>query len=375
MQDFDAIRPYLDHEVPAVVGRLVEDPDLCQAAALFYFPRLTRWLPIVSRSLTGRKLRKLGKTLHTVSDVQDLLSGYMQLVMDKTIVEFTVTGLDDLPMGSANLFVSTHRDIIMDSSVMNIAIKRAGHDTSQSAVGDNLLSKAFAADLMRLNKSFVVARSVTGKKALYRALYHTSEYIRASLEAGRSVWIAQREGRSKDGLDRTDPAVVKMLALAYKEEKESLGEMCDRLRIVPVAITYELDPCDLRKARELHITNLQGQYDKPEGEDLASMVDGILGFKGRVHLYFGDPIKGQFDDADALAKAIDRSIVRGLKVYPTHLEAARRLGLHDLPVAEVGREDVDAAFQEHIRACPPAQKNFLFEQYANLIRNKRTLGV
>jgi glycerol-3-phosphate O-acyltransferase len=299
----------------------------------------------------------------------------MQLVMAKTIVEFTVTGLEDVPIGTANLFISTHRDIIMDSSLMNITMQRAGHVTSQSAVGDNLLSKAFAADLMRLNKSFVVERSVSGKKALYRALYRTSEYIRASLESGESVWIAQREGRSKDGLDRTDPAVVKMLALAYKNDIENIGEMCDRVRVVPVAITYELDPCDLRKARELHITGLQGRYEKPEGEDLASMVDGILGLKGRVHLHFGEPLKGRFDDADALAKAIDRSIVSGLKVYPTHLEAARRLGLHDLPEAEPGREDVDAAFQEHIRICPPAQKNFLFEQYANVIRNKRSLGV
>ncbi|MCZ6659363.1 MAG: 1-acyl-sn-glycerol-3-phosphate acyltransferase [Gammaproteobacteria bacterium] len=375
MQDFDAIRPYLDHEVPAVVGHLVENPDLCHAAALFYFPQLTRWLPLAGNMLAGRVLRQLGDKLHTVNDVQMLLGGYMQKLMDKTIVDFTVTGLEALPIGSVNLFISTHRDIIMDSSVVNIAIHRAGHKTFRIAVGDNLLDKAYPADLMRLNKSFVVERKVVGKKALYRALRRTSDYIRASLEEGESVWIAQREGRSKDGFDRTDPAVVKMLALAHKKEVGNLGELCERIRIVPVAITYELDPCDIRKARELYITDLQGQYEKPEGEDLESMVEGMLGFKGRVHLHFGEPVKGLFDDADALAQAIDCSIVSGLKVYPTHLEAARRLGLHDLPDAEADRQDVDIAFGEHIRACPPVQKNFLFEQYANLIRNKRALGV
>ena len=133
---------------------------------------------------------------------------------------------------------------------------------------------------MRLNKSFVVERSVTGNKAVYQALRRTSAYVRGSLEEGVSVWIAQREGRSKDGLDRTAPALIKMLALAHDEEMANPGDLCERVPIVPVAITYEIDPCAPRKARELYITHREGCYDKPEGEDLASIVEGMLGFKG-----------------------------------------------------------------------------------------------
>ena len=259
----------------------------------------------------------------------------------------------------------------MDSGLMNFAIHRAGHETSRIAVGDNLLGKPFAADLMRLNKSFVVERSVTGNKAVYQALRRTSAFIRVSLEEGESVWIAQREGRSKDGLDRTAPALIKMLALAHDGEIVNPGDFCERVGIVPVAVTYEIDPGAARKARELYITDREGSYDKPEGEDLASMVEGMLGFKGRVHLHFGERVRGDFADAEALACEMDRRIVSGLKVFPTHLHAARQAGLDDLPAGVPEDARIDAVFAEQIDNCPAPHRDFLFDQYANLVRNKQ----
>ena len=233
MNDFDAIRPYRDDEVPAVVARLVEDPDFCHAAALFFLPRLTAGFPALGHVLAGRHLKRKAAGLKTVRDVQMLMSRYMDSVIEKTIFDFTVDGLERLVPGQAYLFVSTHRDIMMDSGLMNFVIHRAGHDTSRIAVGDNLLRKPYAADLMRLNKSFVVERSVTGNRAVYQVLQRTSAFVRASLEEGVSIWIAQREGRSKDGLDRTAPALIKMLALAHDGEMANPGELCDRMRIVP----------------------------------------------------------------------------------------------------------------------------------------------
>ena len=371
MDDFDAIRPFRDDEVPAVVARLVEDADLCHAAALFFLPRLTTGFPALGHVLAGRHLRRKAANLRTVRNVQMLISRYMDSLMEKTIFEFTVDGLERLLPGQPYLFVSTHRDILMDSGLMNFAIHRAGHETSRIAVGDNLLGKPFAADLMRLNKSFVVERSVTGNKAVYQALRRTSAFIRVSLEEGESVWIAQREGRSKDGLDRTAPALIKMLALAHDGEMVNPGEFCERVSIVPVAVTYEIDPGAARKARELYITDRAGSYDKPEGEDLASMVEGMLGFKGRVHLHFGERVRGDFADAEALACEIDRRIVSGLKVFPTHLHAARQAGLDDLPAGEPEDARIDAVFAEQIDNCPAPHRDFLFDQYANLVRNKQ----
>ena len=371
MDDFDAIRPYRDDEVPATVARLVEDPDFCHAAALFFLPRLTAGFPALGHVLAGRHVRRKAANLNTVRDVQTLMSRYMNAVIEKTIFDFTVDGLESLVPGRPYLFVSTHRDIMMDSGLMNFAIHRAGHETSHIAVGDNLFGEPYAADLMRLNKSFMVERSVTGTKAVYQALRRTSAFVRASLEEGVSVWIAQREGRSKDGLDRTAPALIKMLALAHDGELANPGNLCERVRIVPVAITYEIDPCAPRKARELYITDREGCYDKPEGEDLASIVDGMLGFKGRVHLHFGARVRGDLADAEALAFEIDRCIVEGLKVFPTHLEAARRSGLEELPAGEPEDARISAVFAEQVESCPPEHRSFLFDQYANLVRNKQ----
>ncbi len=371
LDDFETIRPYRDDEVPAIVARLIKDPDLCHAAALFFLPRLTTGFPALGHVLTTRHLRRRAAHLRTVRDVQALLSHYVDALIEKTIFDFTLDGLNRLAPGRSYLFISTHRDIVMDSGLMNVALHRAGHQTSRIAVGDNLLGKPFAADLMRLNKSFVVRRSLTGTRALYQSLRRTSAFIRASLEEGESVWIAQREGRSKDGLDRTAPALIKMLALAHDGEMPKTGELCERVRIVPVAVTYEIDPCAPRKARELYVTDRDGRYDKPEGEDLTSMVEGMLGFKGRVHLHFGERVLGDFADADALAGELDRRIVRGLRIFPTHLRAARQVGLGDLPDAEPEDRRIAAVFAKQIESCPAPHRPFLFDQYANLVRNKR----
>ncbi len=375
MEDFEGIRPYEDEEVPGVLARLAKDADLQAVVARYLFPRATRLLPALGRLLGARLLRREAGRLRTVRDVQLFLSGHMGALIENTILNFSVSGVERLVAGTPYLFISTHRDIIMDTGLVNFAIHRAGHATSRIAIGDNLLGKAYAADLMRLNKSFVIERSVTGAKAVYRALNRTSAFIRASLEAAESVWIAQREGRAKDGLDRTDPALIKMLTLAWRQEVEEHGGLCACVNVVPVAITYELDPCALRKARELCITDLHGKYDKPDGEDLSSIVEGMLGFKGRVHLHFGPPLEGGFDSPEALADAIDREIVEGLKVFPTHVEAARRLGDEALPDTVSPHAKVQAAFQEQISACPTAQQPYFFQQYANLIRNRRRFGV
>ncbi len=375
MEDFEGIRPYEDEEVPGVLARLAKDADLQAVVARYLFPRATRLLPALGRLLGARLLRREAGRLRTVRDVQLFLSGHMEALIENTILDFSVSGVERLVAGTPYLFISTHRDIIMDTGLVNFAIHRAGHATSRIAIGDNLLGKAYAADLMRLNKSFVIERSVTGAKAVYRALNRTSAFIRASLEAAESVWIAQREGRAKDGLDRTDPALIKMLTLAWRQEVEEHGGLCACVNVVPVAITYELDPCALRKARELCITDLHGKYDKPDGEDLSSIVEGMLGFKGRVHLHFGPPLEGGFDSPEALADAIDREIVEGLKVFHTHVEAARRLGDEALPDTVSPHAKVQAAFQEQISACPTAQQPYFFQQYANLIRNRRRFGV
>ena len=375
MQDFEAIRPYRDDEVPAVIHALCRDPDLLRAAAVFFAPHLAAWFPWLARRLAQRFMIMRTRHLESVEDVQEWLSGYMKRVIRDTIAELSVEGLENLTPGQPYLFVSNHRDIVMDSGLISYVIHQAGHATVRSAVGDNLLSEPYAADLMRLNKSFVVDRSVSGTKAVFKSLSRTSAYIRHSLEEGVSVWIAQREGRAKDGFDRTDRALLKMLALAYKKEITHFGALLRHVRLIPVSVSYELDPCDRRKAHELWVRQRFGSYTKPNNEDLQSMVDGIMGYKGRVHLKFSAPLDGEFENAESMAGALDRAIVEGLRIFPTQVEAAERLGM---PVPAERLEalpKVTTLFRGRIETCPAEELPFLLASYANLLRNREELRV
>jgi glycerol-3-phosphate O-acyltransferase len=263
----------------------------------------------------------------------------------------------------------------MDSGLLNYLLHEGGHRTARMAVGDNLLAEPYAADLMRLNKSFVIERSVSGTKALYQAVNRTSSYIRHSLEEGESVWIAQREGRAKDGFDRTDPALLKMLSLTYRKELGSFGDLLRRVSLVPVSVCYELDPCDGRKAHELYVAEHLGAYAKQPGEDLASMVDGIIGYKARVHLHLAAPLEVKFASPEAMADALDHIIVGGMRMFPTHVEAARQMEVRcpDSDVVPLPR--AMRAFAARLRACPAEERPYLLAGYGNLIRNRQVLGL
>lgn len=373
MQNFESIRPYHDDEVSDVVARLLRDPKLLNAAAKFLAPRLEALLPGLVSSVVAYYLRHKTRDFYTVRDVQLFLSRLMERIVRDTIHELTVDGLDRIEPDAAYLYISNHRDIVMDSSLLNLTIYLAGHSTCRIAVGDNLLTEVYAADLMRLNKSFVVERSVTGARAMYQAMLRTSSYIRHSLEEGESVWIAQREGRAKDGIDRTDPALLKMIALAYRKETKSFGDILNKMTVIPVSVSYELDPCDQRKAHELYLTEKYGEYDKPPNEDLESIVAGIIGYKGRVHLCISPAVTGEFEDAESLAHEIDRSIIAGMKVFPTHVRAASELHEVALKISVDELPDVAAAFDERLRACPEAERPFLLAGYGNLLRNRETI--
>ncbi|MDA1073683.1 MAG: hypothetical protein O3A63_02830, partial [Proteobacteria bacterium] len=222
---------------------------------------------------------------------------------------------------------------------------------------------------------FVVQRSATGHKAVFASLSRTSNYIRTSLERGNSIWIAQRQGRAKNGIDLTDPALVKMLGLAHRKELKTFTDFSHHIDIVPVSVCYELDPCDLNKATELFVTQRDGAYQKSRDEDMHSIVQGMLGFKGRVHLKFGESLKGDYPDADSLAHTLDRRIVSGLKVFPTHVEAARLMGIEPLPQTLPEVAEVMSKFRARVEACSEDERPYLLNQYANLIRNRSNFGL
>jgi len=371
--EFEEIRPYSDDEVPAVLRRLGHDPSLLRDLARFAAPWLNWWAPPLARAVVGRKLRRAFERIETVDSFQSALAVVFQRMIDDTTDGFTVSGMERLEPDLSHLFISNHRDITLDSGFMNLALFRAGHPTTRMAIGDNLLRTGYAADVMRLNKGFVVHRGKRGAKMAFASMSLTSRYIRHSLETGHSVWIAQREGRAKDGRDLTDPALIKMLSLAYRKDVPDIAKMVDRLSIVPVAVSYELDPCDELKARELAAVAAGGVYHKEPGEDLRSIITGVTGRKGRVHLSVGEAFVGDFIDAESVAAEVDRQIAFGYRLFPTHFLAAQLAGLKcAIPQDEGNRLH---EFEARIAATPKALRDQIIAQYMNPVARAQALGL
>jgi 1-acyl-sn-glycerol-3-phosphate acyltransferase len=310
--------------------------------------------------------------------MQMVIERYMDRMIESTTSGFSSSGLDQLDQGRAYLFMSNHRDIAMDPAFTNYALHREGRDTVRIAIGDNLLTKLWVSDLMGLNKSFIVKRSVSGPRELLAASRSLSAYIRHSLlEENAPVWIAQREGRAKDGLDRTEPAVIKMLAMSRDKREQSFGEHIGSLAIVPVAISYELDPCDALKARELHERASTGHYKKGEQEDVASIGQGIMGDKARVHVSFGRPLGSDLETPEQVAAEIDRQLIRAYCLHPTNLYAYRMLHGENVEIPEtLYFEPGDCSreqFEARIEALPEAHRPYALANYANAVASKLRL--
>ena len=365
VEEFDDIRPYRDDEVPEVLRRVVADPAAARGVARFLLPGCLRHAPGITCWALARALAWRVRNLRSVDDLHVELGRWFGRLIRRTTTGLTWSGLEALEPGAPHLFVSNHRDIALDSAFMNYALWSSGRRTSQIAVGENLFTHAFANDLMRLNRGFVVPRGGGSSRTQYAGMRRTSRYIRSALEAGESVWIAQRDGRAKDGIDRTEPALLKLFLLAWRGECDAFGDWLRQVRLIPVSTSYELDPCAPVKARELYLRARDGGYDKPEGEDHASMVRGILGFKGAVHVEFGRRVEGDFETAEDLADHLDRVIVGNLRMYPTHVFALE--GSADLGAG------VGEAFLAALQDCPAEHREYVLLQYANQLRNQRRL--
>ena len=328
-------------------------------------------LPGLVYKLASRKLSKQVKGVRDVRSMQDVIAGYMDKMIHDTTTELTNSGLENLQEGRNYLFISNHRDITMDPAFVNYMLYHGGHNTLQIAIGDNLLKKPFVTDLMRLNKSFIVRRSLKGRELL-KALSLLSEYIHHCIDTSENVWIAQREGRAKDGIDRTDPALLKMLAMGRRDL--SLGQSLDKLHIVPVTISYEYDPCDLLKAQELYEVQTKGYFEKTDQTDIQSIVTGMIGFKGQVHVAFGREIGVTQDDPEQIARQIDEQIVQNYQLRDINYLALYRLyqdGM--LPLHRLGQIDMERPissrnrklFENRIKDIDPKLLRHYLFNYAN----------
>jgi hypothetical protein len=379
MTEFDDIRPYNDPEVRPTLDRILADPELAGAIAKIKFPHTYRSLGWLLRPLVRRAVTQQLAGVNSVAGFQQVVEKYLSKMISSTTTTLTVSGLEELDPQRAYLFVSNHRDIVMDPALVNWSLFHNGCNTLRIAIGDNLLTKPFVSDLMRLNKSFIVNRSAKAPREKLKAAKHLSAYIHHSIvNENHNIWIAQREGRAKDGCDKTNSAVVGMFSLARAKTTE-FKDYIHSLNIVPVSISYELDPCDAAKARELYQQRTTGSYQKEEHEDIKSIATGITGEKGQVHIAFGSVLHGDYQDNDDVVEEIDRQILANYVLHASNCMAYQQLH-GKVPAVDYtskhlayNPDDVTekrAAFDARLLSIPAEHRDIVLAMYANPVVGK-----
>lgn len=287
MIDFDEIyedmRPYRDSEAGDALKRILERPEFGYTLE-YVFPDRSK----------EASLEYMGNA-KSVSDFQKMFSGpAVGSVLDQTADGFTFSGLENIKPDVPYLFISNHRDIVLDSAILQYVLLDHGYKTTQITFGSNLMSNQFLIDVGKMNKMFTFYRGGSRVDVYRNALTHSAYIKKVITEEQESIWIAQRDGRSKDGDDQTQVSLLKMLTIKAKDHVEALQQV----NIVPVTISYEIEPCDVYKVRETILAS-KTKYVKAEDEDFHSVLNGILGKKGKVHLSFGKPIN-EFIEANRL---------------------------------------------------------------------------
>lgn len=373
--NFEDIRPLNQDEVQAAIEELLASEEFRHA------------LRYVKPDLDWDQLSAAMRACKTKEQFKSTLAyDAVMTVAKKTTFSLTISGRSRLPEGKpACTFISNHRDIVLDASFLNVMLYDVGYGMTQVAIGDNLLIRPWIKTFVRLNNSFIVKRGVSVRQML-EVSSTLSAYINHTIkDTKESIWIAQREGRAKDSNDRTQPSVLKMLCMAG--EKDIIGNL-KSLNIVPVAISYEFDPCDYLKAQEFQLKRDNPEYHKTQRDDLLNMETGILNNKGRVHFTISQLINDQLDQLDpnmdrnelfaAVASIIDKEIYRHYRFYPNNyvaydlLSGTRRFSDH------YGLKD-KRTFEEYLQkqldkiVIPNKDENFLrkkiLEMYANPLKN------
>ena len=307
---FDDIRPYNDSEVHPALERIVANP-LFSNVAQYLFP-----------GQDENMFKQLLLSCNSKEDFQvKVMSQIVAKILHGTAKELTFSGLEHFEGGKKHLIVSNHRDIVLDSAIIQLILFKHGVDTTEIAVGDNLITSSFIEDITRSNKMIKVIRS-SNPREVYTTSKVLSEYIRYNVSNQKSsIWIAQRNGRTKDGIDVTEQGLLKMFDMSGSGDfVKDFAE----LSILPTSISYEFEPCDIQKAVEMYVSKRQ-KYVKAEGEDLKSILTGIMQPKGNIHIAFNAPVSleeiqeaSQLDKNEkfkAICTAMDKKIVAEYKLW------------------------------------------------------------
>jgi 1-acyl-sn-glycerol-3-phosphate acyltransferase len=371
MNKFDAIRPFYDSEINEGIIKVIDHP-MMKALMNFCFPG-------VEDEIWKEQLRKT----HSTRDFQCNFIYYgVQQVLEKSSEGLTTSGFEKLEKNTAYLFISNHRDIVLDTTLLNSSLFEHGLDMTSSAIGDNLVKKSFLKILAKLNRNFLVQRGLSPRELLVSSKLLSEYMAQLLLHENRSVWIAQREGRTKDGNDETNPGVLKMIGMGSDEP--NIMDYFKKIKIVPVSISYEYDPTDALKMPQLLAEANNEIYKKEKNEDFKTLLSGIIGQKKRIHIHIGDVLDTEIDEiiknvdttnkqVQALAQVIDDSILTNYKLWTTNFIAYDILNCSNR-FAHLYTENEKLLFERRLEMRidhehPIAKQGFL-DMYANPVVNK-----
>lgn len=313
---FESIAPYSDEEAVEALGKVADNPVVASVSKYFFPDKEPEFL------------KQLLKSVRSIDEFQVLvMSKFIEWVLENTSHNFSYKGIENIPADRKFLTLSNHRDIILDPAITQLVFFRNNIPLAEIAVGDNLLTNRFIEYLIRSNRMIKVVRGISGRE-LYLSSQMLSEYIRLCITSGKSsIWLAQRQGRTKNGTDMTEPGLLKMLDMSGQG---SFLENFLELNIIPISISYEYEPCDILKARELLISRTQ-KYVKADGEDLNSILTGVMQQKGNIHLTIGTPLtEREIADASLCDKndryqlirhAVDIRVIEDYKLWKTNFIA------------------------------------------------------
>lgn len=374
------LRPYFDEEIAAAMERLANDPTLGGLCG-YCFP--------------DTPVETIRQRLLNTKTIEEFQLGFampiLEMIINNSMTSFTYSGIENLKHGTGYLLMSNHRDIVLDGALLQFVLHYSGFDTSEITFGSNLVSSQFVEDFGRSNKMFKIMRSGNTRELLVNSAI-LSAHLHEVVDRGDSVWISQRNGRTKDGNDRTDQGLIKMLTMIDRERdgEKDVYESLISLHIVPIAISYEYESCDILKARELLLSR-QGPYTKAPGEDMRSILTGAQQFKGRVHMELCPPLTAEEinaqDRGDNIndlirnqAQLIDRKIIGAYRLYPNNFIAYDLLNNTDKFNGEYTNEQ-KAEFGEYVdNQCSKVDlpkeelSETLLTIYANPVKNKIELG-
>ena len=368
---FDAIRPFEPEELPVAYDRLEQDAQFRTVISYLY--------PQVPLEAIMQNMRKC----HTCFEFQKMFCyPFLKQLMAKASTGFDLNA-SAINVSRRYTFVSNHRDIVLDSALLDVLLIDAGAGTTcEIAIGDNLLAAQWIKDVVRINKSFIVERSLSIREILASSK-RLSEYMHYVVGVKHdNVWIAQREGRAKDSDDRTQPSILKMMAMGGE------GTVIERLKalhIVPLSISYEYDPCDYLKAREFQLKRDVPGWKKTKADDVESMRTGIMGWKGEVHYHCAPCIDDWLDTLpadmpkgelfDTIAAHIDEEIHRHYRIYASNRVAA------DAECTEEERAAFNRYIEEQLGKVSGVERDLpflrerLMTMYANPLRNQMACNI